>query len=189
VVQGHFRLGVHVSLALFTLKHFLPKFMKSHPDFHLSLSHDLSRKITEQVVSHKLDLGIVVNPVRHPDLVIQDLYTDEVSFRESPKNINSDILIVDDQLIQSQFLMKKNNFKRIITTSSLEVVLSLTESGAGVGIIPGRVAALSHLKLEKSKKNTKSFTDKICLVYRPESRKLLAMDVLIQDIVLNLKNK
>lgn len=188
-IQGHFRLGVHVSVALFTLRHFLPKFMALHPDFHLSLTHDLSRKITEQVISHKLDVGIVVNPVRHPDLVIKDLYTDEVSFWESPSNKNNEVLIADDQLIQSQTLMKKNNFNRMITSSSLEVVLSLTESGAGVGILPGRVAALSHNKLEKSKNNPKTYLDKMCLIYRPESKKLLAMEALIRTIEDNLKNK
>jgi DNA-binding transcriptional LysR family regulator len=85
--------------------------------------------------------------------------------------------------------MKKNKFKRVINSSSLEVVLSLTESGAGVGILPGRVAALCHAKLEKSKNNPKTFMDKMCLIYRPESKKILAMEALIRVIEENLKNK
>ena len=83
--------------------------------------------------------------------------------------------------------MKKGKFKRVINSSSLEVVLSLTESGTGVGILPERVAALSNSRLEKSKKNQKIFMDKICLIYRPESKKILAIEALLHTIEENLK--
>ena len=188
-VQGHFRLGVHISVALFTLKYFLPKFLLSHKNFHLSLTHDLSRNITEQIVVNKLDIGIVVNPIQHPDLVIKVLFTDEVFFWESPQNKNHDILIADEQLIQTQILLKKNKFKRTVHSSSLEVVLSLVESGAGVGIMPGRVAELSNFKLDKSKKYTQSITDKICLVFRPENKNVFALELFAREIEKNLKSK
>jgi len=46
----------------------------------LKLHHDLSRKMTEEVVSSRIDFGLVINLTPHPGLVIKPLLTDEVTF-------------------------------------------------------------------------------------------------------------
>lgn len=180
LVRGSLRLGCHPSVACYSLPGVLPELLGRHLQLEFQLTHDLSRKITERVISLEVDLGIVVNPVRHPDLVIQKLSEDEVTYWAHEKATElgriaseSRVLLCDPELLQTQALMKNrksefHEFRRVITSSSLEVILSLTAAGAGIGILPGRVAGLEP-KLRKLP-NAPSFKDQICLVYRSENR-------------------
>jgi DNA-binding transcriptional LysR family regulator len=74
--MGHYSLGVHTSVAQYTLGEFLPGLLEKFQELEFNLIHDLSRKITEQVISRSCDLGLVLNPIPHPDLGIHKLLTD-----------------------------------------------------------------------------------------------------------------
>ncbi len=189
-ISGTYIIATHVSVALYSLRHFLPELISRHPELNVKLVHGLSRQMTEKVISLEADFGIVVNPVDHPDLVIHELCKDEVTFWRSKKTkSNEDVLIFDGKLAQSQKLvsdMKKKglNFKRFIECPSLEVISDLTAKGTGVGILPTRVAHLSSdLKLvTKSGKPISIYKDRICLVYRPDYQKSLAAKTIIDAI-------
>lgn len=183
-VSGEFVIGCHPSVALYTLPHFLPNILQQYPNLDIKLEHDLSRKITEAVISYSIDFGIVVNPVKHPDLVIRELCTDDVMFWTASKpsktqDLESDncVLICDTNLIQVQKLLngatkKKQSFRRVIQSSNLEVITELTASGAGIGILPARVATrLPSQKLKPLKGSLPVFKDHICVVYRADSQK------------------
>lgn len=180
-VKGTYLLGVHPSVALYTLPQILPQVMKEYPQLELKMLHDLSRKVTERVIAMEVDLGIVVNPVRHPDLVIHKLCEDEVGFWSSAEKGNEliqlssagKVLICDPELLQTQSLMKSQkiefkNFQRVITSSNLEVIRSMVVAGSGIGILPGRVAALSPEL--KRMAGSPIFRDTICLIHRLENR-------------------
>ena len=70
-VSGDYTIGCHQSVALYSLPLFLPQLVKQYSNLNIELVHDLSRKILQQVVSFQIDYGIVVNPIKHPELVIQ----------------------------------------------------------------------------------------------------------------------
>ena len=125
--------------------------MAEQSKLEIKLHHDLSRKITEQVVAFKTDLGIVINPVRHPDLLIHDIAHDNVKIWRTRvpasttdlQNRNA-VMICDPSLRQSQEILAalKNQgiqFKRIIESSSLEVITELCAQGTGLAIIPQRI--------------------------------------------------
>lgn len=198
-VSGEYVIGCHTSVALYTLPHFLPELMKKYPDLEIKLSHDLSRKITEKVISHNIDFGIVVNPVKHPDLVIKELCTDEVCFWMAKKpsatqKLNSPecVLISDQDLTQTQKMLmdlqkKKVQFNRSIHSSSLEVICDLTVNGAGIGVLPTRVATrLKGNPLQKVSDSMPSFKDKICLVYRADSQRTKGRDIIVDSIRKNI---
>jgi DNA-binding transcriptional LysR family regulator len=181
-IRGRYRIGCHPSVAMYSLPHFLPELLEQNPELEIKLFHDLSRKITEQVVSFELDYGIVVNPVPHPDLIIRLLTTDEVSFWVgSGKKIQQDafsgkgVLIADPDLLQSQSLMSKlekagMKYGRTIFSSNLEVVATLIASGAGFGILPKRVATRIKSYSLKPVAGAPEIHDKICLVYRADAQ-------------------
>lgn len=194
-VQGCFRFGCHTSVALYGLSAFLPAFLEQHPQMEIQLEHDLSRKILEEVVNFSVDIALVVNPVRHPDLIIQKLYEDEVTFwctREP--NAGSGLLdsghaviICDPDLAQTQWLLKYLHreglqYKRVITSSSLEVVAKMTASGNGIGILPACVARSVCPGLLNPLPDMPKFNDEICLVYRHENRSVKAMQVLVESV-------
>lgn len=189
-VGGRYTIGVHPSVALYTLRFFLPKLLNNYPNLEINLNHGLSREMTEEVISFRVDFGIVVNPVSHPDLVITNLCKDEVTFWTSPSNKNKDVLIYDPNLLQSQDLLKKLKIKflRTIHSSNLEVIRDLTISGAGVGILPARVAKTGNGKIELFKNNAPKFLDQISLVYRADAIKGSTPRVLIESIKNVFKN-
>ena len=186
-VSGIFTVGCHPSVALYSLPGILPALLKQHPKLEFKLVHDLSRKITEEVISFRTDFGIVVNPVPHPDLVIQLLCKDEVSLWSVPGG-ERDVLFCDPDLIQSQAILKQAtrkglNFERIIPSSSLEVVAALASSGAGVGLLPTRVARRSkQSKLQPLPGDMPKFSDQVCLVYRADAQKSRASKVIAEAI-------
>jgi DNA-binding transcriptional LysR family regulator len=182
-VSGVFALGCHPSVALYSLPGFVPGLLKRHPRLELKLAHDLSRRITEDIVSFRVDFGIVVNPVAHPDLVIQELARDEVALWIAPGAPRSaaSTLLYDPDLVQSQQLLKQCDrkgiaFARTLPSSSLEVIAALTAAGAGVGILPTRVAQgtiprAQSVRLNRLAEDAPRSLDRICLVYRADAQK------------------
>ena len=162
----------------------MPALMEKYPLLNLDVRHDLSRKVLEDVISMKTDIGVVVNPVEHPDLVIHKLCRDEVTFwtAASGKARNRKILICDPDLAQSQTLLKEMKksgleFERFVFSGSLEVIAELAAHGGGTGILPARVAARAHKKLKRVPK-APVFYDDHCLVFRVENKNVKAIQAI-----------
>ncbi len=179
--RGHYSIGCHPSVALYSLPHVLPTLLGNHPGVEISLRHDLSRKITEGVVSCRIDFGIVVNPVEHQDLVIEPICFDTVGFwtarEDSSLQKISDrdcVLICDPELMQTQTLCANLSrqgirVRRTVESSSLEVVAALTASGVGIGVLPRRVATrIKEFALRPAGEQLPTYEDRICLIYRAD---------------------
>jgi LysR family transcriptional regulator, cell division regulator len=185
-IKGTYTIGCHVSVALYTLPYFLPKLMEKNPGLDINLRHDLSRRIAEDVVSMKIDVGIVINPVEHPDLVLHRLCRDEVTLWTAAQNDNKDLLICDPELLQSQALLKDlkkrgMNFTRTMHSESLEVIAELTAAGAGIGILPSKVAERARKKLTRVPK-APVFYDELCLIFRVENKNVKSIQAINQAI-------
>lgn len=193
-VTGVLRLGCHVSVALYSLAHFLPQIFKKHKDIEVQIEHDLSRKIVDRVIHFHLDIGIVVNPTPHPDLVIIKLADDIVTLWEKrdPDPHTNDVLIYDPNLLQSNEILAKlkRNKKsplqsqnlRQIQTTSLELATQLAAAGVGRAILPTRVAN-EHAKSKlRAVKDAPTFSDEICLVYRQENKSLKMIEAFSTEI-------
>ena len=181
-VQGTYTIGCHASVALYALSGFLPGLLAAHPKLDIKLKHDLSRKIAEDVISMKVDIGIVMNPVRHPDLVIYPLCKGELTLWTSEKGgyatqdltSGKAVLICDPELAQFQPLVqqlakKGMTFDRTITSGNLEVIADLAAHGCGCGFIPARVALRARKKLKRVPK-APVFYDDHCLIFRVENK-------------------
>ncbi|WP_105170052.1 LysR family transcriptional regulator [Pseudoalteromonas sp. T1lg23B] len=171
---GTFSIGCHPSVALYTLPNLLPALKNKYPNLKLNFVHDLSRKITEQVIGCEIDFGLVINPVRHPDLVIHKLLLDEVTLWRGPTfdgTANAKervILYCDPNLKQSQALLKVidlNKFQ-VEHSNNLEVIACLVAKGIGLGILPQRVANKSSEPLHRYEHNDAMVIDELCLIHR-----------------------
>lgn len=184
-VQGSFTIGCHASVARAVLPQFLPQLLRLYPKLDIALHHDLSRRITEDVISFRADIGIVVNPVQHPDLVVRRLYEDEFTAWAVP-GAQKDILICDPDLMQSQYLMKKmkgrSSFARIVTSGSLETIAALAASGCGTALLPASIARRTGEKLKKVP-GAPVYRDEHCLLYRVESRSVKAVQTICSTIM------
>jgi LysR family transcriptional regulator, cell division regulator len=186
--QGRINFGSHTAVTQFTVPLFLERFLRLYPDIEIKLSHGLSRHMTEAVISQKLDCAIVVNPVENLDLIIKPLCTDEVTLWKSKNCQNSDVLIIEPELLQSQDILKRLEkkgirFKRHIESSSLEIIANLIVHGVGYGIAPTRIMkTFSNNNIDRIK-DAPVFKDQICLVHRPEFRKIKRGQVWIDSIL------
>lgn len=193
-IRGVYTIGCHPSVGLHGLSGFLPGLMTQYPDLEIRLRHDLSRHIAEDVVSMKADLGIVVNPVRHPDLVIHRLCGDTVTLwtsvksnqeTQNPKNGKA-VLICDPDLVQSQRIIKqvekmKWRFARTLTSNNLDIIADLTAQGCGIGILPGQVAKRARKKLTPLPK-APEYQDDHCLIFRMENKSVQSIQTIGQTI-------
>ena len=163
-------IGCHATVAQYALPHSL-KYIKDHaPDFKIELVHDLSRNIQADIQKGQLDIGVVINAVEVPDIVIQKLSTDIVGVWTAA-NIKKehDTIICHQDLFQTQSILKKwkNKPDKIITTDSLELICRLTQEGLGYGIIPTKAVQLVSNKLHMLSQ-LPTYKDEISLIYRPE---------------------
>lgn len=191
--SGTYRIGCHPSVGLYTLPNLLPRMLAEAPNLSISLVHGLSRHIVEGIVSHRVDFGIVVNPVRQLDLVIEILDTDEVtlwrksgivSANSTATSNTADVLIYDPDLLQARAIldeMRKQGVRvgRTVASSSLEIVAALTAAGCGVGVLPTRVARCFAERSVEKLPGAPVYHDEIALVYRQEQRTTKAGKFLI----------
>lgn len=168
LIEGSYTIAIHASVALYTLECFMPKLQEEFPCLNFNFIHGLSREMAERVINWEADFGIVVNTIRHPDLVVSELCQDEVTIFYAKNAQNK--LIYDDNLAQSQSILKKlgkrKHYNGVLSSSNLEVVAKLTSMGLGHGILPARVA--SQYKQLKKLNDAPIFKDEISLIYRPE---------------------
>lgn len=185
-VRGRFLLGCHPSVARYSLPQFLPALLAKHSGLEIELEHDLSRNITHKVLTLDLDIGIVVNPPAHPDLIMKKLTEDVVTLWKGKELQNDDVLICEPSLLQTQDIrakLQRGGFKysRVIESSNLEVIAGLVRCGAGVGILPTRVALGEDPDLHKIK-GAPTFHDEIFVIYRVENRQVRAIETLSKAI-------
>lgn len=190
-VTGTIRLGCHPSVALYTFAEFIPSLLKDYPQLTFHFLHDLSRHICDLVIHFKCDMGLVINPIRHPELVILPLLTDRVRFWASSRLSGNALqnasrtIICDPSLVQSQFLIKalhKQQSYRVVTSGHLETICELTASGAGIGILPTRVAERVGKDLKPVSAIKEFFEDELCLVYRKDMNQSAARKIVIENI-------
>lgn len=171
-VSGHFKIGCHPSVAIYSLPKFLRGLQAKHEDLHIGLSHALSREIANDVIEWRTDFGIVINPPKHSDLVIREIGTDEVTLWVARDKKAQSVLISEPSLLQTQSLMKQlekkgMHFRRRIECTNLEVIQALTQAGCGVGILPTRVArGPFHPPLQPYSADAPIYKDSLCLIYR-----------------------
>jgi len=182
-LRARFRFGIHASVALFALPPVLKKLRALAPAIRLTLQHGPSRHICEDLISKRLDAGIVVNPVPHTELVIKALYRDRVRPFALPGKHRLPYLIIHPGLAQTQALRKRLTGlpENLLETDSLEVAAHLALAGEGVALLPERVAhALAGDRLRPV--GEAAVLDHHCLVYRPTLRETPTGQLLLKAV-------
>lgn len=192
-VKGNVRLGCHPSVGLYSLDLILPKLISQYPLLEFTLVHDLSRKITEKVINYEVDLGLVINPIAHPDLVMTKLFSDEIRLWKSHNKVPK-VLLCHPELLQTQDILKrlkrsKKHFDRVITSNNLEIICRLTIAGCGYGILPERVVSIFNVRKSISPvTDSPTFFDELFLIYRTENKNIQYVKT-VKDVVIQALNK
>ena len=192
-IQGEITLGCHTTVALY-LRGFLPDLLEQYPGLTFNLKHDISQHITEQVINSLIDIAVVSNPSKHPDLIIKKLNNSETTFWKGAgsritQDIHSDqlVIICDPNIPRTQLLLKKwknQSLKspRIVTSNSLEIVADLTANGCGVGILPSCFTQSIYRDQLYRIPDMPVCSDELYLVYRKENREVKAVVTVLAAI-------
>jgi DNA-binding transcriptional LysR family regulator len=190
-IRGRYVLGCPEGVALYTLPLALPELLRAHSTLEIEFVHGGSYRITDDVITGKIDFGIVANPARHPDLVIKRICSDEVRMwvsgspdrTQDPRSGEAVLVSVPAFIDLGQIRSAGVSFARTITTRSHHVVATLVAAGIGIGILPGRVAALfSTSGIRPLPREMFHLEHEICFVYRSDAHRLLGSRRLAQEI-------
>jgi DNA-binding transcriptional LysR family regulator len=167
-------IGCHPVVGLYVLPQALKRLQLLQPRYRLDLQHGLSRSIQAEIQKGMIDLGVVINPVSNPDLIIRKWGKDSMRVWRSAKVVPQNQILGDLDLIQTQEILRrwKKRPSSIMASSSLELIGQLTEAGVGFGILPARVVSALKLNLI-AVEDAPEFQDEIALVSRPEFGKTI----------------
>lgn len=188
-VRKNFKMGCHTIIAGYFLNPFFQDLYKKYSNVTINLEHDHSQKIQKHIQDGKIDIGIVVNPIKNPDLIIKKLCYDKICIWKSQKsNAREDQFIADMGLSQVQSILRswKQAPAHHISSNDFHVIGELAEAGMGFAILPERYVNQKRLKLKQI--NPKIFyKDEFAIVYRPEFGKNDVERFLIDTIVNSFK--
>ena len=66
--RGHVRLAMYPTFVWYVLPQFLPDFVRGHPSIDLEIEQGLGDAVTDWVLGHRMEAGIVAAPAAHPQL-------------------------------------------------------------------------------------------------------------------------
>lgn len=172
-----FTLGIHPSVAAYTL----PLLMKDLKHIELNFRFGLSREVTEWIQEGKVDCGIVINPYPHSNLIINHMGQDKVNLWCHKKLTGPTKLFFDPQIHQTHSILRQLEKKGIqfenqYAIPNLELIAKFVYEGIGVGILPEKV--VKNYLPESTKlfsPELKPFQDQICFVYSLENKGLEAL--------------
>lgn len=186
-IEGEVTIGAHPLIAATHLPSVLPDLLEKNPKLSIKIISGLSRDLNAEINAGNIDIGIIVNPTRHPDLIIKSVRIDRVGFWHHPnysiEGNNIGTIFCDNNLQQTHFLLKKLKqagycYQRIIESDSLELLASLAMSQGGMAIIPASLQQDLRFHLLKNFLPEHCFKDEICLVFRNEKRFLKTIEAI-----------
>ena len=192
-VKGRYIVGCPLDIGLTFLPELLAKLFGMFSDIEIALVHDTPMRVLGDLVTFKIDFGIVVNPFRHPDLVIRTICSDEVRFwvrdggQPAQSRSGQAVLVYDSSFVGQFAIAQKSIAKitvaRVITTASYHMVGRLVAAGVGIGVLPNRIAqGLGVPQMRPLPRNLLCIPHDICLVYRSDLHRTSASREFVRKI-------
>jgi LysR family transcriptional regulator, transcriptional activator of the cysJI operon len=154
VVGGSVRLATVHSVGLYELSGPLKKFLKAYPQVNVQLEYSRSSKILEEVLSGRIDLGIVAYPNRRPQISVIPFREDRLVLVCAPQHplarrqslalseLDGEAFVGFERDIPTRraldrILKRKNvTVRYVMELDNVDTIKRVVEIGAGVAIIP-----------------------------------------------------
>jgi len=194
---GKFTLGCHESLGAYFLPGFLGDFMAAAPQIELTLWNGTSQGVLDAIVRREVHVGMAVNPIPHPDLVLVELFRDAMDLvtLATPENGKRKKPDAAEELAEAHALLKKGPIifagrvpqcqellgrlaaeellpAKQVSCGDLELTKSMVLGGLGVAVLPRRVAAYNAFgRLRRVHHSLPFVPDTIFLAFRADMPK------------------
>jgi len=167
-VKGPLKMGSHPSIATGHGAHFLPGLLEKYPKIELEYVFAPSKEITNRVIAGELDLGLAVDPIPHPDLVIRRIASESVWAWSRAKKAVKEILYYNPDMLHVQRALRHFKEFRQIPVRDYEVLAAMAQHSDGIFLLPDSIAhRLSRLHPFKKMEHFYH----ICLIYRADHAK------------------
>ena len=160
--------------------------MERHRGLRLRLELKRSSEITKSVIDFNIDVGVVANPIEHPDLVIVPLYKEFIGFWGQKNKDHEQTLYYNPEMIHVVQTLKKYKTYNHVQISDYDVLASIAENAQGLAILPNPVAE-RHPRLTPIGKKISDV--RICMIYRHDTVKTVAFSEILKAIKVSVKNK
>jgi DNA-binding transcriptional LysR family regulator len=150
--------------------------------------------MTELVANTSVDIGIVINPAEHADLIIKKIINTDFTFwsahDKSPVQTFSSgaaVIICDTNIPQTHQLLKelssKNlDYARVSTANNQETIANLTINGCGIGILPSCVVAAFYADQLKRIENAPYCRNSMSMIFRKENKEIAAIEIVMNTL-------
>lgn len=198
-IAGRVTIGCHLAMSSY-VGPLISYFLKTYPGIEINLVAETSDKISELVIGSSVDIGIVVNPLEHPEFVIKNIIETDFTFwhndhRQTMQRFNTDetVIIYDPQMPQAVKLLKqiesdhRFSYARLSRVNGMENVANLAAHDCGIAILPACfVKGIFGGKLQRIH-DTPFITNKTCLIYRHENKRVLAVKTIVDELRKHIK--
>lgn len=185
-VSGLIKLGAHPTIAINSLRTHYPYLCEKYPHLTLQLIFERSPEVCRKVIDCELDFGIVVNPPKHPDLVLQKINQEYVGIwqrqqkgRKKEKDKQKNYLYYNPEMINIVHLRKDLQKYKHISVADYEVMAHFAQNSEGLFLLPGPVGKRYGLELVK-----KLVPADLYLIYRFDRAKTVTFCE-VRDTLLN----
>lgn len=144
--SGRFTVGCYHSFGAFFLPALIRDLHARAPGIELALWEGTAPAVRDAVVDRAVHFGVAVNPRPHPDLVLVRMFRDVMGVVRGTTKPRADAplfyvpRIVSSERVVETLRTKRLLPERVVPCGDLELVKSLVLGGAGIGVLPWRVA-------------------------------------------------
>ena len=154
VVSGSVRLATVHSVGLYELSDPLKKFLKAYPQVSVHIEYSRANKIFDDVLSGRIDLGIVAYPTRRPQITIIPFREDRLVLVCAPHHPFAERKAISIKDLDGQnfvgyerdlptrratdrvFRRKNISVRYVIELDNIETIKRVVEIGTGVALVP-----------------------------------------------------
>lgn len=180
-ISGHFKLAVHPSVAKEKISRIFPNIVEMNPKLKLALIFVDSSEAQKMLVRGEVNLGLLIEPTSHPDLVLKKISNEAVycyskrSQTSLPKHI-----YFHSKMRNLNKILKKYRNSTQVPVDNYDALLRMAQHTDAYFLLPEHVAQ-NYLELKRV--SVKLCSMNLTLAYRYDQPKTLALKFLISKIV------
>lgn len=151
--DGTLSIGASTTIGNYLVPTWLAQFTKVHPHIQVDMVVENTSLILQNVINHKIDLGLIAGPIKSPDFSFEPLFDDTLLLMSGQSHsLANDQEITPRKLNNQTFILRENgsstrlaaeallesldiNPKKIITMSDTEAIKRSVMAGLGISIL------------------------------------------------------
>ena len=144
-VSGTLKIGCHSSIAANTYPKFFHKLIKHYPSLNLQTVFMRSVDATNAMAENKIDIAIVINPIKHSELSVRPIKSEHIALYKSIGE-NESAMVYNPEMFNVAKVISQYPNRRHIAIADYETIANLVKQTDLQGVLPSTVAERYELQ-------------------------------------------